>query len=119
MFATYTRDVTGLDYADQRYYASTFSRFLTPDWYKSSGGTSDPDSWNQYAYARGDAVNYFDPTGQYVVVPPGCDPWDASCEPCDPYDYCCNPSPYRFLLTPGAEVVMILPRGRSATTVPK
>ena len=31
-FATYTRDSgTGLDYADQRYYASTFGRFMTPD----------------------------------------------------------------------------------------
>src|SRR5690348_1272413 len=103
MFATYTRDsATNLDYADQRYYASTFGRFMTSDPYKSSGGPSDPQSWNQYAYARGDAVNYFDPTGQYIVVAPGCDPWDASCEPCDPYDYYCNPSPYPVLpLDPG------------------
>ncbi len=34
-FATYTRDsATSLDYADQRYYGSTFGRFMTPDPYK-------------------------------------------------------------------------------------
>ena len=34
-FATYTRDsATGNDYADQRYYASTFGRFMTPDPYR-------------------------------------------------------------------------------------
>ena len=33
-FGTYTRDsYTGLDYADQRYYASTYGRFNTPDPY--------------------------------------------------------------------------------------
>src|SRR5690348_1839749 len=31
-FATYTRDgVSGLDYADQRYYTSQLGRFMTPD----------------------------------------------------------------------------------------
>ena len=31
-FATYTRDsYTGFDYADQRFYASTYGRFNTPD----------------------------------------------------------------------------------------
>ena len=34
-FATYTRDAaTGNDYADQRYYGSTFGRFMSPDPYK-------------------------------------------------------------------------------------
>ncbi len=61
-FATYTRDAgTGLDYADQRYYASTFGRFVTPDPYKASGGPSDPGSWNRYVYVTGDPVNYYDP----------------------------------------------------------
>ena len=30
-FATYYRDATGLDYADQRYYSSIMGRFLTVD----------------------------------------------------------------------------------------
>jgi RHS repeat-associated protein len=67
-FATCTRDsATGLDYADQRYYASTFGRFMTPDPYKANnGGSSDPSdsaSWNRYSYTRADPVNRFDPRG--------------------------------------------------------
>jgi RHS repeat-associated protein len=42
-FATYTRDAaTGLDYADQRYYASSYGRFNTADQYQGSGRPSDP-----------------------------------------------------------------------------
>ena len=38
-FATYTRDsYTGFDYADQRYYASTYGRFNTADPYRASAG---------------------------------------------------------------------------------
>ena len=63
-FGTYTRDsYTGLDYADQRYYASTYGRFATAD---SSGvnlDPSDPASWNMYSYTEGDPINYYDPTG--------------------------------------------------------
>jgi len=66
-FATYTRDsATGLDYADQRYYASSFGRFMTADPYKASIGGSDPgspQSWNRYAYVQGDPVNYNDHSG--------------------------------------------------------
>src|SRR5947209_19598197 len=35
-FATYYRDGTNLDYADQRYYSSIMGRFLTPDPYKAN-----------------------------------------------------------------------------------
>ena len=63
-FATYTRDsYTGLDYADQRFYASTYGRFSTPDPYKASGGPNDPGSWNRYSYVDGDPVNRLDPRG--------------------------------------------------------
>jgi RHS repeat-associated protein len=63
-FATYTRDnATGLDYADQRYYGAALGRFMTPDPYSGSGGPSDPQSWNRYAYAGGDPVNLSDPSG--------------------------------------------------------
>ncbi len=54
---------TSLDYADQRYYYNQFGRFMTPDPYAASVGPSDPGSWNQYAYTRGDPVNRYDPLG--------------------------------------------------------
>jgi len=63
-FGTYTRDsVTGLDYADQRYYNSTAGRFVSPDPYSASSGTNDPSSWNRYLYTRGDPASRIDPSG--------------------------------------------------------
>jgi RHS repeat-associated protein len=67
-FATYTRDsATGLDYADQRHYASTFGRFMPPDPYQSSiggpGNVADPISWNRYSYTGGDPINRSDASG--------------------------------------------------------
>jgi RHS repeat-associated protein len=53
--------------ADQRFYASSYGRFNTPDQYVATGGgTGDPDtpgSWNRYAYVIGDPVNFSDPNG--------------------------------------------------------
>jgi RHS repeat-associated protein len=77
-FTGYFRDSeTGLDYADQRYHQPGMGRFITPDPFMGSGGPSDPGSWNRYAYAGGDPVNQFDPTGLdfqgFVAV---CDPND-------------------------------------------
>ncbi len=64
-YATYWRDsVTGLDYANNRYYTNAYGRFMTPDPSRSSGGPEDPQSWNRYAYTRGDPVNRVDPTGR-------------------------------------------------------
>jgi RHS repeat-associated protein len=70
-FGSYTRDsFTGLDYADQRYYASTYGRFNTPDPYMaSSGGTNNPavpQSWNRYAFVLGDPANHNDRRGLYL-----------------------------------------------------
>ncbi len=63
-FATYTRDSgTGLDYADQRYYASTFGRFMTVDPSPSSNALTLPGNWNPYSYVGGDAINKTDPMG--------------------------------------------------------
>src|SRR5579859_8202083 len=64
-FATYYRDSTSaLDYAQNRYYASTLGRFTSPDPYKqASAGASEPQNWNQYAYVGGDPVNRIDPQG--------------------------------------------------------
>ena len=66
-FATYTRDsYTGFDYADQRYYASTYGRFNTADPYRAcerGHGPGDPGSWNRYSYTGGDPVNRLIPAG--------------------------------------------------------
>jgi RHS repeat-associated protein len=62
-FATYYRDATGLEYAQNRYYSTTWGRFTTPDPFKASGGPAEPGSWNRYGYVHDDPVSYFDPSG--------------------------------------------------------
>ncbi len=63
-FGTYYRDsFTGVDYADQRWYASAYGRFLTPDPYGGSAHSGSPSSWNRYSYTTGDPVNGTDPSG--------------------------------------------------------
>ena len=62
-FGTYTRDsTTGFDYANQRYYASQYGRFLTADPIPH-GSFAASQSWNQYSYATLDPVNSSDPSG--------------------------------------------------------
>jgi RHS repeat-associated protein len=68
-FATYWRDsVSGLDYANNRYYNNAYGSFMTPDQYQGTSGgpgdTNNPQSWNHYAYALGDPANRNDPTGR-------------------------------------------------------
>ena len=76
-FATYNRDsFTGFDYADQRYYASTYGRFNTADPYGASGGPSDPGSWNRYSYVEGDPINHLDRHGLCTEDVAG-DFWDG------------------------------------------
>jgi RHS repeat-associated protein len=71
-FGTYTRDsYTGLDYADQRFYASTYGRFNTSDPSDSSAGPNDPGSWNRYSYTEGDPINLNDPEGLFGNCPSG------------------------------------------------
>jgi RHS repeat-associated protein len=83
-FATYTRDsYTGLDYADQRFYASTYGRFNTPDPYQPSGGPSDPGSWNRYSYVFGDPINLNDPDGLFATCPSGQHVSNNRCVPDD------------------------------------
>ncbi|WP_031496577.1 RHS repeat-associated core domain-containing protein [Bryobacter aggregatus] len=66
-FATYTRDAgTGLDYADQRWYASGLGRFLTQDPLLAYQSERAP---SRYAYAGNDPVNYFDPEGLMTTKP--------------------------------------------------
>jgi RHS repeat-associated protein len=88
-FATYWQDsASGLDYANNRYYANAYGRFTTPDPYQASGGPNDPGSWNRYAYTRGDPVNRNDAQGlddcETCIGGGGGDPGD----PGDPNGYC-------------------------------
>ena len=54
---------------DQRYYASSYGRFNTADPQGSRAAKlGDPESWNQYAYTRGDPVNGNDAKGLCDVV---------------------------------------------------
>ncbi len=72
-FATYSRDGgSGLDYADQRYYASSLGRFMSPDPYMAAtllaNNSIDPLSWNRYPYVMGDPVNRKDPRGWISIA---------------------------------------------------
>jgi len=63
-YATYTRDsATGLDYAMNRYYASQWGRYLSPDPSSKSIKPGNPQSWNRYPYVDGDPANHTDPSG--------------------------------------------------------
>ena len=94
-YGTYWRDsLTGMDYAKNRYYTNGYGRFMTPDPYASSGGPSDPQSWNRYAYTSGDPINRNDPQGLVECETcfgdggggGGDDPQDPG--PGDPTGYC-------------------------------
>jgi RHS repeat-associated protein len=64
-YATYWADsISGLDYANNRYYSNAYGRFMTPD--PSQGSPKDPRTWNRYAYTGGDPVNFVDPSGIYL-----------------------------------------------------
>ncbi len=54
---------SGTDYATNRQYGFTIGKFLTPDPYRESSQSGDPQSWNRYAYAQSDSINRTDPTG--------------------------------------------------------
>ena len=55
------------DYADQRFYASSYGRLNTPD--RKAGDPSDPVSMNRYTYVGGDPVNRMDPRGtDWIIV---------------------------------------------------
>jgi RHS repeat-associated protein len=63
-YATYMLDgATGLNYAMNRYYASQWGRFLSPDPYNASVSLGSPQTWNRYAYVSGDPVANRDPSG--------------------------------------------------------
>ncbi len=62
--ATYFGDqTTGLNYAMNRFYNSTYGRFMSADPYRASAGAEDPASWNRCSYTRNDPINSYDPSG--------------------------------------------------------
>ncbi len=89
-FGSYYRDsFTEVDYADQRWYASAYGRFMTADPYRASGGPKSPASWNRYSYTRGDSVNRYDPRGLDDCDPD--DPSDCVCDSDGQNCYACDP----------------------------
>jgi RHS repeat-associated protein len=62
-FATYHRDQTGVDYADQRYYGSHLGRYLTQDPCRKADDPTNPITLNRFLYVLGDPVNRYDPSG--------------------------------------------------------
>jgi RHS repeat-associated protein len=64
-YATYWTDsFTSLNYANNRYYSNAYGRFMTPDPAgRRAARRADPQSWNRYAYTRGDPVNRRDQSG--------------------------------------------------------
>jgi RHS repeat-associated protein len=64
-FTSYERDVeSGNDYAMFRSYVNRYGRFLTPDPAGvATADTTNPQTWNRYAYVGNDSVNFVDPLG--------------------------------------------------------
>ena len=68
-FGTYDRDgFIGLDYADQRFYASAYGRFATVDRSHSNVSLGSSQTWNAYAYVNGDPISSNDPLGLCAVL---------------------------------------------------
>jgi len=93
---TYRDSDSGLDYAMDRFYASSIGRFLSADKVHANPDPSQPQNWNRYTYTAGDPINRFDPSGRCFVV---LDEFEVSnsweCDPnCDPdEDFCSDPAP--------------------------
>jgi RHS repeat-associated protein len=62
-YTSYERDGNGSDEAMMRRYNGKWHRFVQPDPSDDSYDLSDPQSFNRYAYAQNDPVNFIDPSG--------------------------------------------------------
>jgi len=68
---------SGNDYFGARYFGSSMGRFLSPDAFYHDSHVADPQSWNEYAYARNNPLRYTDPTGKNATATQSCNT-DAS-----------------------------------------
>jgi RHS repeat-associated protein len=75
-FTTYERDSeSGLDYAQARFDATQFGRFMSLD--PLPGNIGNPQSLNRYSYVMNDPINLTDPSGAVpgcITSPIGCVP---------------------------------------------
>lgn len=63
-FTGYERDVeSGLDYAQNRYFASKHGRFTSVDPLTASANMKDPQTFNRYSYALNSPYKFIDPLG--------------------------------------------------------
>ena len=65
-YTTWERDWTGDESLFRRYHG-WWSRFAHPDPYDGSYDSTNPQSFNRYAYVQNDPVNSTDPTGLYAA----------------------------------------------------
>jgi RHS repeat-associated protein len=63
---------SGLDNFGSRYDSSSMGRFMSPDGFYKDSHVGDPQSWNEYAYARNNPLRYVDPTGENATVSTSC-----------------------------------------------
>jgi RHS repeat-associated protein len=63
---------SGNDYFLARYFGSSMGRFLSPDAFYHDSHVADPQSWNEYSYARNNPLRYTDPTGEIATVSQSC-----------------------------------------------
>ena len=62
-------DETGLDFAEARYYNNTHGRFMAVDPLLASGKSSNPQTFNRYAYSVNRPLIMTDPTGMQAGTP--------------------------------------------------
>jgi RHS repeat-associated protein len=58
---------TGYNYANARFDAGRWGRFLSPDPYSGSMNITNPRSLNRYSYVSNDPTNLVDPSGLYTA----------------------------------------------------
>ena len=69
---------TGLDNFGARYFGggNNLGRFMSPDVFYKDSHVADPQSWNEYAYARNNPLRYVDPNGEMATVTTNCSTTD-------------------------------------------
>ena len=76
---------TGLDYFNARYFTASLGRFSSPDPGNAGAILTDPQTWNGYAYVRGNPLAMVDPSGMDAFSGGGDD------DPCLDDPFACDP----------------------------